>query len=329
MADFSSTSPIKEHTIADADLILEGTPKSFTMTGEGTMDGMPASVDLLLGTDVESQTDVAVTLDEAARERLGLTFGGLVTGPIKATVKSIAENRQEVALDLKTARISLPFLGWEKGKGVPATASSSWRRRTSGREVTEFRAIGERVCGARQARPSASTAASAAWSSRRSRSAPATDLSLTATAKQQGYDVRVARRGARRARHHPQHRRRFRRRGGRPIFSRSHRARSWIRSPARTRSRCPDVAGTHDGDEQGARRRVLKGAAGRTGPSSGQLGREGKTRNAAASRQNGGGALIRFTGIYSQIAGGKLILDYSGPLGGAGNGVFTSCETSA
>ena len=138
LTDFSSTSPIKEHTIADADLILEGTPKSFTMTGEGTMDGMPASVDLLLGTDVESQTDVAVTLDEAARERLGLTFGGLVTGPIKATVKSIAENRQEVALDLKTAQISLPFLGWEKGKGVPATARFVMEKTEEQTRVTDL-----------------------------------------------------------------------------------------------------------------------------------------------------------------------------------------------
>ena len=36
---------------------------------------------------------------------------------------------------------------------------------------------------------------------------------------------------------------------------------------------------------------------------------------------DGGGALIRFSGIYSRVAGGNLILDYSGPVGGAGTGV--------
>ena len=223
MADFSSTSPIKEHTIADADLTLEGTPKSFTMTGEGTMDGMPASVDLLLGTDVESQTDVAVTLDEAARERLGLTFGGLVTGPIKATMKSIAENRQEVALDLKTAQISLPFLGWEKGKGVPATARFVMEKTEEQTRVTDlvvsgkgFAAEGSVTVGAdghvRQLQLDKVALR------------PGDRLSLTATAKAAGLRRAGRRRGARRARHHPQHRRRFRRRGG-GYFPDPHRAR--------------------------------------------------------------------------------------------------------
>ena len=34
---------------------------------------------------------------------------------------------------------------------------------------------------------------------------------------------------------------------------------------------------------------------------------------------DGGGALIRFAGIYSRVAGGNLVLDYSGPVGGAGS----------
>jgi hypothetical protein len=35
-----------------------------------------------------------------------------------------------------------------------------------------------------------------------------------------------------------------------------------------------------------------------------------------------GGALIRFAGVYSKIAGGNLILDYTGMIGGAGTGVL-------
>ena len=93
-----------------------------------------------------SQTDVAVTLDDAARERLGLTFGGLVTGPIKAPMKSLDENRQEVALDLKTAQISLPFLGWEKGPGVPATASFVMEKTEERTRDHRSRRVGERLC---------------------------------------------------------------------------------------------------------------------------------------------------------------------------------------
>ena len=43
-----------------------------------------------------------------------------------------------MALDLKESRISLPFLGWEKGPGVPATASFLMEKTATGTEITNF-----------------------------------------------------------------------------------------------------------------------------------------------------------------------------------------------
>ena len=76
LTNFSSTSPIDDRMITEANLVLEGSPKSYTVKGEGTLDGLEASVDLILGTARarhvgrhrrRSTTD--------ARERLGFSFG--------------------------------------------------------------------------------------------------------------------------------------------------------------------------------------------------------------------------------------------------------------
>ena len=50
------------------------------------------------------------------------------------------------------------------------------------------------------------------------------------------------------------------------------------------------------------------------------LGREGDQRTLRVFADNAG-AVIRFAGVYERIAGGNLVLDYSGPVGGTGSGV--------
>src|SRR6185503_10421580 len=70
--------------------------------------------------------------------RMGLRFGELVTGPMLASLTNPSDPRQQIALDLKETRIDLPFLGWEKGPGVPATASFILEKSPTGMEITNF-----------------------------------------------------------------------------------------------------------------------------------------------------------------------------------------------
>jgi hypothetical protein len=64
-----------------------------------------------------------LTLDDAARRDLGFDLGAMLTGPVTVVMSAPPEAKsQRLKVDLTKARISLPFLGWEKGPGVPATA---------------------------------------------------------------------------------------------------------------------------------------------------------------------------------------------------------------
>ncbi|TDI54850.1 MAG: hypothetical protein E2O93_08505 [Alphaproteobacteria bacterium] len=119
---FSSNSPINGRTVEVANIVLEGTPDAYTVKGKATLDGIPAELDIDASKGAAS-TGVTLTLDDAARREIGFDLGDMLTGPVTVALSAPPEAKsQRLTVDLEKARISLPFLGWEKGPGVPATA---------------------------------------------------------------------------------------------------------------------------------------------------------------------------------------------------------------
>ncbi len=317
LTNFTSTSPIDDRMIEDANLVLEGSPKSYTVKGLGQLDGYNAAVDLILGTAAPDTSAVTVELDDAARKRLGFAFENLITGPVLASLTHSTEPRQQVALDLKQSRISLPFLGWEKGPGVPATASFIMEKTAAGTEVSNFLLTGKGF----EARGTLSLGPDGRLRKmdlEKFALRSGDRLTLSATANGHGYDVRVG--GA------------------------SFDARGLIKGAAngvggsdaeifpinvtldvdvvkgQNDIALTNVTGHLTVTANGLDTVALKGFTNRIQPFEWTVGREGKTRVMRVFA-DGGGALIRFSGIYSRVAGGNLIIDYSGPIGGTGTGV--------
>jgi hypothetical protein len=122
LSNFSSSSPINGRSIEAADIVLEGEPDAYTVKGKATLDGIPAELDVEAGSNAAA-SGVTLTLDDAARRELGFDLGAILTGPVTVAISDPPEAKsQRLKVDLANARISLPFLGWEKGPGVPATA---------------------------------------------------------------------------------------------------------------------------------------------------------------------------------------------------------------
>lgn len=318
LTDFSSESPIDGRSVADAQLVLEGSPRSYTVKGEGELDGYQASVDLIQGSAAPDQSAVTVTLDEAARKRMGLGFGRMMTGPAHAFIMNTGELGQQIALDLKQTRINLPFLGWEKGPGVPATASFVMNEEGEETRISKFllsgkgfEARGELLVGA-DGRLKDLTLDRVALR-------PGDQLSARVTAEGSGYNVSIQ---------------------GSVLD-----ARGIIRKigsgalsgdldiyPVRVSVNVgvvrgendvslSDVSGTMTVTRRGLDAVSLKGKAGSGQPFEWTLAREGKQRTLRVL-SSAGGAIVRFAGIYGRVVGGNLILDYSGEVGGTGNGVL-------
>ena len=324
LTDFTSTAPIETRMIEDANLVLEGTAKQYTVKGEGTLDGLAASVDLVMGTEAPAQTAVTVTLDDEARERLGFGFGSLVTGPVQAALSNMADNNQAVSLDLKDANVNFPFLGWEKGPGVPATASFIMVKSEAGTELRELVVSGKGF----EARGSLSIGADGRVKQMvldHVSLRPGDQLSTTAIANGQGYDVVV--RGSA-----------FDARGiiagvgdglggGSADIFPINIDLSIASVSGRNEVVLSDVAGSLTVTNKGLEKVSLKGNSDGNQPFEWTVGRDGDTRIMRVFADNGG-ALIGFSGVYGKAEGGNLVLDYSGPVGGEGSGALVMTDFS-
>ncbi len=318
LTDFSSVTPIHGRSISQANLVLEGSPRSYTVKGEGVLDGYQASVDLIEGTAAPDQSAVTVTLDAAARERMGLGFGNLVTGPVQTYVMNTGELGQQIALDLKQARLNLPFLGWEKGPGVPATASFVMEKVGEKTRLSRFLLSGKGF-EARGELTIGSNGRLETMILERIALRPGDQLSASVRAGGDGYDVQVSgsmldARGLIRSANSGQMG------GDADIFP----VRVTL-DVAAVRGQndvtLSGIAGTMRITRSGLDAVSLKGTTESGGPFEWTLTRDGEVRTLRVFA-SAAGALIRFAGIYSRVAGGSLVLDYSGTVGGGGSGVL-------
>ncbi|MEJ1161393.1 AsmA-like C-terminal domain-containing protein [Prosthecomicrobium sp. N25] len=125
---FGSPSPILGRRFQDAVLKVTVDRKGTTVTGKAKIDGVQTDVNMYEPSDKSNaaeRRDFTMTLDDAARARMGLDLAGLVTGAVKVEIgqpPNGAAETKRITSDLTTARLVIPQFGWTKGAGVPAKA---------------------------------------------------------------------------------------------------------------------------------------------------------------------------------------------------------------
>ncbi len=128
-ADISAGSlakPVSGYAVADLSGLLEIVPDRLAFQGSGSANGVPLDVEWAepLGPDSKAEPALwlAADLDDAEREKLAPGLGSYVDGPISMAVVNEPEGSR-VTLDLRKTVLSLPWLGWQKPSGAPATLS--------------------------------------------------------------------------------------------------------------------------------------------------------------------------------------------------------------
>lgn len=324
LTNFASKSPIEGRTISGADLVLEGSSDSYTVKGRARLDGIEATVDMISGGPSAGKTAVVLTLDEKAREKLGLTFAGLVTGPLQASIGQTSDAARTVALDLKDTRVSLPFLGWEKGAGVPATARFTMEERTDGTIDVRDLVVSGKGFGAKGGVTIGTNGKIADLHLEDVALRSGDNIALTAKSENGGYDVSV--RGAA-----------FDARGIIRQVKAGLGGGDGLPEIYRISLDIGSVTGLNDVLLVGVKGKLtlvggnleaasMKGSTRRGQGFEWTLGQEAGRQTLRIFAENGS-ALIRFLGIYERVIGGSLILDYSGtPVGGSGTVLMRNFE---
>lgn len=127
---FSAREFAGARNIEDGDIDVTVADGRVRIEGDALVEGVRADLSMEDSIDqsgAPGERSVTMTLDEAARERMGMPLDSILSGPIVATVsdvKATAEGTtQSIQTDLTDARISFPALGLEKPAGESAKAS--------------------------------------------------------------------------------------------------------------------------------------------------------------------------------------------------------------
>jgi hypothetical protein len=110
-------------------LKVNATTDGYQIKGDVKLNGLPAGIEVRRKKgDVSAELRLQATLDEAARRRLGIDFGGAVSGSIPIRMSGligdfVKDDRMSVDADLTPAKIDNLLPGWIKPAGKPARAT--------------------------------------------------------------------------------------------------------------------------------------------------------------------------------------------------------------
>ena len=111
------------------------------LTGKATLAGLPARIDYRKAASSPAQITLTATLDDAARKKRGLDFGGGLNGPVSAEIRvqqTDAGPRYGVDVDFAAARVKDLLPGWQKAAGRPGKASFIWVPKGDGGTINDF-----------------------------------------------------------------------------------------------------------------------------------------------------------------------------------------------
>ncbi|GAB4510784.1 MAG: DUF3971 domain-containing protein [Roseibium sp.] len=147
LKDFSDKNPIMGHTVRKADVTLQADRTQVTITGKGILDGLDADIDLVVplgGSGIAGRQDVVVNVTADQLKEKGVDLTAFLEGPMTLAVARTGDE-QDFVIDLEQTDVHLNALGWQKAKGVPATASFSLLERDGKRRIKDFKLVSEGV----------------------------------------------------------------------------------------------------------------------------------------------------------------------------------------
>ncbi len=138
--NFTTTEPIRGHTIAKGNVHLDADRTQIAITGKGVLDGLPADINLLLplgGSGVKARQGVVLTATAEQLKDKGIDLTAFLGGSMTMTVED-QDGERNFEIDLTKARVRIEALGWEKASGVPATTRFRLIETDEGKTVQDF-----------------------------------------------------------------------------------------------------------------------------------------------------------------------------------------------
>ncbi|EIM75637.1 hypothetical protein A33O_07815 [Nitratireductor aquibiodomus RA22] len=144
--NLSISKPFDGQMVADASGVLMVEPGRADISASATLNGIPARLELVepFGeSGVERSRRIQLTLDDKLRNKVVPGLDEILSGPMTVDYSELDDGRKALSVKLDKARLTLPWINWSKGAGIPATASFVLDEKPSSMALTDFRLSGE------------------------------------------------------------------------------------------------------------------------------------------------------------------------------------------
>ncbi|MGO4869001.1 MAG: DUF3971 domain-containing protein [Roseiarcus sp.] len=109
---------------------------NLKIAGQGQMYGVPVAVDLTKGAADEGSVALSLSLDNAARAKLGFPAAAMLNGAMGVRIKApLSKSSAEIEVDLTHVAIESPQTGTLKAAGKPGKATFSLKPDADGQDV--------------------------------------------------------------------------------------------------------------------------------------------------------------------------------------------------
>lgn len=127
LQDVKISKKIADRSVSAINGDLQVDSDAARLDAKAEIDGVPAEISMVEPfngqSKIQRELTVNATLNNDQRDKLLPGLGDIVNGPVELELSRIDSDRQGVTLDLSKAKLSVPWLGWTKGSGIPAKAS--------------------------------------------------------------------------------------------------------------------------------------------------------------------------------------------------------------
>lgn len=121
-------------------------PRKAEIDATAQLNGVSASVHLVepLGqSKVERQRRVALNLDDAGRKAIAPGLGSILSGTARVELDDGKGSARTIKASLERAVLSIPWIGWSKGAGVPGSVAFALEQQGNVTRLSDFRLTGE------------------------------------------------------------------------------------------------------------------------------------------------------------------------------------------
>lgn len=139
--DLAISKLIDDQIVTDADGSIVVDPKGATVKAKALLNNIPAEIALVEPLEPDGpprSRQVTLTVDDKIRQTLMPGLSAMLSGTMKISLDKSGGDNQDVVADLTNAKLNLPWAGWSKGPGVPASVSFRMVKNGSTTRLTDF-----------------------------------------------------------------------------------------------------------------------------------------------------------------------------------------------